>query len=1101
MGSSGQKKITALVGTLAYISPEQTGRVSRSIDYRTDLYSLGVVLYQLATGCLPFSTDDSLEFLHMIIAKAPLPPHAIKAQLPQPVSAIILKLLSKNADDRYQSAWGVRADLARVLKLCLSQRGVDFGQSTRSLGFTPPIAATSTQQAHDGQDTPLSAHLSPLDESAPVTRSSSVTAVTEPYTHTRSSSDSFAGGDLATNIASSDNVSSLEDEPDPVQQIIDADLVASSPDRSTSAEQQQPQRPANFQYDIPPFVLAAHDIVSRLNIPQKLFGRETETAELLSSVDELFATGRASIVCIRGPAGSGKSSLLSSILDVAQERRTMFASARCEQINRMPYDCLIQAVNELVLRILSKSAAKVKAWKERIMHAVESNAALMTAIFPSVESIVGPQPAVPYLQASESVHRLNSTFVKFLSAFASKRRPLLLLLDDVQWADSASLKMIQQLVCDAACSNTLICLSFRDDQLQPDHRLHTAIANIAASGVPTKSIAMRALGLTQVNALVSETLGCSPERSLPLSSIILTKSDGSPFAVVQLLLSLHAERLLYFAIDSSQPDAKGQWYWSEEAMQSRELTTDVLQLVLKKVQALPKVSQTVLRFAACIGGRFDVEALSSIADLSRAAVMAALVEPIKQELVLQVRESTLLPAIPLSVKGEKKEGQVNGPVAGSSGSGDPRPGRQASKAGADVLEAESPMSADGESELQRSSSSPARPLSLALSSHRIATGAYNERLVYTFLHDRVRDACDSLMEAEERARTHLRIARHLHRQLPQQSDDEAVSAVDVTPTVTSRSSAHSAHLARMSPSSRPPPAAEASAKRDEVLFNVVHHYNLGVPALPAGGSEERLLIARLNLQAGKKAKMTGSTQQALSVIRSGMEVLGFKQRTARPDTAPVREHILSPTGASLRSLGGGGGSGSAGYSDTHPQRVSPILTARSVTGEVSVRTPQPPLDAGIEDEAAEAAQDAAERRLWEDAYALVFGLFMERADCEHLLGNAAAADCYLKAALERARDEDDTLLVLHRLIVQKTNVGDFAAALTHGRRCLMILDIPFPLVSPQPPAQQTPPSFAPALLAGVPFAPSTASALISASANAISTSAGYQVAQLTNVMT
>ena len=116
LGSVGVKKITQLVGTMAYISPEQTGRVSRSIDYRTDLYSLGVVLYQLATGCLPFSTDDSLEFLHMIIAKAPIPPHVIKPALPLVVSNIIVKLLSKNADERYQSAWGVRADLGRVLQ-------------------------------------------------------------------------------------------------------------------------------------------------------------------------------------------------------------------------------------------------------------------------------------------------------------------------------------------------------------------------------------------------------------------------------------------------------------------------------------------------------------------------------------------------------------------------------------------------------------------------------------------------------------------------------------------------------------------------------------------------------------------------------------------------------------------------------------------------------------------------------------------------------------------------------------------------------------------------------------------------------------------------
>ena len=96
---------------LAYISPEQTGRMNRAIDYRTDLYSLGATLYELLTGNPPFMTTDPLELLYCHIARLPQPPHLIRVDTPPVLSRILLRLLAKNAEDRYQSAVGLIADL------------------------------------------------------------------------------------------------------------------------------------------------------------------------------------------------------------------------------------------------------------------------------------------------------------------------------------------------------------------------------------------------------------------------------------------------------------------------------------------------------------------------------------------------------------------------------------------------------------------------------------------------------------------------------------------------------------------------------------------------------------------------------------------------------------------------------------------------------------------------------------------------------------------------------------------------------------------------------------------------------------------------------
>src|SRR6478672_4754804 len=108
--------VNVLEGTLAYLSPEQTGRMNRSLDYRTDFYSLGVTFYEMLTGQLPFPATDALEIIHCHIAKTPVPPHLVNPAVSETVSEIVMKLLAKTAEERYQSALGLKADLAICLE-------------------------------------------------------------------------------------------------------------------------------------------------------------------------------------------------------------------------------------------------------------------------------------------------------------------------------------------------------------------------------------------------------------------------------------------------------------------------------------------------------------------------------------------------------------------------------------------------------------------------------------------------------------------------------------------------------------------------------------------------------------------------------------------------------------------------------------------------------------------------------------------------------------------------------------------------------------------------------------------------------------------------
>ena len=113
-----------IAGTLAYMAPEQTGRMNRSIDARSDLYSLGVTLYQMLTGALPFAADDPLGWVHCHIAREPVSPGE-RAEVPEPLSAITMKLLAKNAEERYQTASGLESDLRRCLAQWQSQGRIE----------------------------------------------------------------------------------------------------------------------------------------------------------------------------------------------------------------------------------------------------------------------------------------------------------------------------------------------------------------------------------------------------------------------------------------------------------------------------------------------------------------------------------------------------------------------------------------------------------------------------------------------------------------------------------------------------------------------------------------------------------------------------------------------------------------------------------------------------------------------------------------------------------------------------------------------------------------------------------------------------------------
>ncbi|MBN3994431.1 MAG: AAA family ATPase [Nostoc sp. NMS2] len=492
-------------GSLPYLSPEQTGRMNRGIDHRSDLYSLGVTFYEMLTGQLPFQGKDPLEWVHCHIAKSPPSPKKLNSDIPQMLCDIIIKLLSKVAEQRYQSALGLQFDLEQCLK-------------------------------------------------------------------------------------------QLE----------------------TTGEIQS-------------FVLGEQDISDRFQIPQKLYGREQEIAKLLQAFERVVSQGKPEIVLVSGYAGIGKSSLVKEIHKPIVRERGVFICGKFDQYKRdIPYFTIVQAFQTLVRQILTEPEDQLANWKKRIQAALGNNGRLIADVIPEVELIVGEQPPIPELGPAESQNRFNLVFQNFISVFSQKEHPLTVFLDDMQWADSATLNLIKTVITGSSIQYLCFILAYRDNEIDIVHPFSLMMEKICQQGVRTTGILLTPLNLVYVNQLIADTLHSSAEQVEPLAQLIIQKTDGNPFFVNEFLKTLHQENLLNF-----NPQYRI-WKWDLAQIEAQGITDNIVSLMIGRMQKLPAATQEVLKLASCIGNRFDLEVLAIVGEKSIQETANALAEAILRGLIILV---------------------------------------------------------------------------------------------------------------------------------------------------------------------------------------------------------------------------------------------------------------------------------------------------------------------------------------------------------------------------------------------------------------------------------------------------------------------------------
>jgi predicted ATPase/signal transduction histidine kinase/CheY-like chemotaxis protein/HPt (histidine-containing phosphotransfer) domain-containing protein len=500
---------THLRGTLPYLSPEQTGRFNRPVDSRADLYSLGATLYHLFAGRTVFHAADTLGWVHAHLAQAPPALDSVVPPIPPMLAAIVLKLLAKAPEERYQSAYGVAADLKTV-----------------------------SDSLHD----PMAAD----------------------------------------------------------------------------------------------FPLGRADVPVQLLVSRRLVGRGAELARIKALLDRA-ADGHAPALFVSGYAGVGKSALVDEAIRLGPDPTSSRIAGKFDQFQRdIPFAALAAALTSQVRLMLGESEERLGRWRSALLDAVGDDLPALTAIVPTLELLLGEAPApAPKRSAAEARASLRRAVRGFLATFARPGAPLVLLLDDLQWADPATLELLEQLIADPALEHVVVAFAYRDNEVDPNHPVARLLERLSQAQVQVEQLTLEPLGESEVTEWLAATLGRDPVELRELARLVMEKTGGNPFFAGRFLTHLYEQKWLRFE------RAARAWVFDLTAIRAASITDNVVDLLTARLSQLAPLESRALSAAAILGTSFSVGELATLLALTPEQSERALEPALRESFVVAAGDGVM----------------------------------------------------------------------------------------------------------------------------------------------------------------------------------------------------------------------------------------------------------------------------------------------------------------------------------------------------------------------------------------------------------------------------------------------------------------------------
>jgi PAS domain S-box-containing protein len=489
-----------VMGTLAYMAPEQTGRTGRSVDWRSDLYSLGVTMYEMVVGRKPFGGDDLLDVIHAHLVQVPPDPATLSPSVPPMLSAVIMRLIEKEPDLRYQSAAGLAHDLEQLLH-------------------------------------------------------------------------------------------------------------AVQHDETTAA-----------------FELGRQDFAPRLAAPSRLVGREHEIRALDQALDRC-RDGHQRCLLIGGPPGVGKTALINELRALVTARRGWFVAAKFDQYRKETFGALHEAMSALGRLLLAEPEDRLAEYRERLLQGLGINAGFSPALPPEFMLLLGEHPPVDVTDPRLAEARTVQATLDLLRSVASAEHPVVMVLDDLQWAPAMVLHLLDAVVTSIDKTPGLLLVgAYRANELDTAHSLASSMARWRNLDLAPPQVLLVNLSAEHVGTLIERMLRLSVEDAALLAAAISDRADGNPLDTVELINALRHDGLLTLG--------HGRWCWDDRAVRSHVGNTDVVALLVRRINRLPVETQDLLVTIACLGGDVSQTLLQAASAMGGSLLERALMPALQDGMLI-----------------------------------------------------------------------------------------------------------------------------------------------------------------------------------------------------------------------------------------------------------------------------------------------------------------------------------------------------------------------------------------------------------------------------------------------------------------------------------